>query len=404
MQKIRILKNPIQPYAWGSTTAIPELLGVPNPSNLPQAEMWMGAHPKAPSMVLTNEGQLTLAQAVENAPAAVLGAGVAERFGNKLPFLFKVLAADKPLSIQAHPNQEQARIGFNRENSAGIPLQAYNRNYADPNHKPELICALTPFWALKGFRPIPEIRKLFEQVDPTLFHDELEVLQQRPDKSGLRQFFSGLLFLPKEKQHAAVARAQAEVVAMTVAEKTKNPIYRWIEKLNQQYPGDIGVLSPLFLNLVKLEPGQAMYLPAGELHAYLDGVGIEIMANSDNVLRGGLTPKYLDVPELLGILTFEAGPLEILSPQLQDNGERVFSLAVEEFRLSYIEVREGGPYRSAGQRNVEILLCVNGKSQIIDEAGGEKTELSRGVSLLVPAEVASYKIEGNARIFKATVP
>jgi mannose-6-phosphate isomerase len=402
--KIRLLKNPIQPYAWGSTTAIPKLLGEDNPSNLPQAEMWMGAHPKAPSQVIMEQGSVSLLDFISRSPAEVLGPAVAAQFCSRLPFLFKVLAAAKPLSIQAHPDQEQARIGFNRENSAGIPLQAYNRNYTDPSHKPELICALTPFWAMKGFRSIPEILEMFQKLDPALFHAELEALGQRPDKGGLKQFFSGLLFLPKERQQAVVARAMAEAVAVDASEKKKNPMFSWMLRLNQQYPGDIGVLSPLFLNLIKLEPGQAMFLPAGELHAYLDGVGIEIMANSDNVLRGGLTPKYLDVPELLNTLTFSTGPVHVLSPQAPEGGEMVFTLPVEEFKLSIIETTETGPFQSTGSRNVEILLCVRGQAALIEAQSGEQTALRPGVSVLVPAAVAGYRIEGTAQIFKATVP
>ncbi|MCP4690619.1 MAG: mannose-6-phosphate isomerase, class I, partial [Desulfobacterales bacterium] len=198
------------------------------------------------------------------------------------------LAAAEPLSIQAHPGRERARKGFKAENEAGIELNAFNRSYKDDNHKPELICALTPFWALKGFRKIESMIRIFEKIHATALEDELDQLKKSPDRTGLRRFYSALMNLEKEKRESAVRDA----VRFASRQAPDEPLWAWTRELDNYYPGDVGVLSPILLNLVQLRPGEALYLPSGELHAYLEGVGVEIMANSDNVLRGGCTPKF----------------------------------------------------------------------------------------------------------------
>lgn len=400
MRKIGLLKNTIQEYAWGSRTAILELLGQSVPADKPQAELWMGAHPKAPSQVFADGLWRSLPEVIQESPEETLGQEVAARFSNKLPFLFKVLAAAKPLSIQAHPNKEQAGQGFARENELGIPLDAPHRNYRDDNHKPEIICALTPFWALNGFRQIEETLSLLEEARIPGLAEIVSFLRSHPNRDGLKKFFNHLMTTDSGKQRKIVEQA------VNYAEKRthEEPVWTWMIKLNEEYPGDMGVLSPIFLNLVRLEPQQAMYLPAGELHGYLEGVGIELMANSDNVLRGGLTPKHIDVQELLAVLNFTDGDLNILSPENRTPGEAIYSTEAEEFVLSVIRIKKAAPFSSPGDRSVEMMMCTEGEVSVTDLSAGDITRLTRGISIIVPAAVRQYSIEGDGILYKAAVP
>lgn len=400
MQRIRILKNTIQPYAWGSHTAIAELLGMRPEPDSPQAELWMGAHPKAPSLVAVDAEWVSLEEHIERYPQEMLGRRTADMFHNKLPFLFKVLAAAQPLSLQAHPSITQARQGFERENAQGIPLDAPQRNYRDANHKPECICALTPFWALHGFRKIPEILALGSRLGLAVFEDLLKVLRNRPDAKGLRSFFQALMTLSPAKR--ALLTEQAAKIALTFA--SNDPVYRWMGELGKAYPGDIGVFGPILLNLILLQPGQALYLPAAELHAYLEGTGIELMANSDNVLRGGLTPKHVDIAELLRVLNFEERTAHVLTPRSTAGGEHVYECPAREFVLSTITVVSKTTYFSPTVRGIEILLCTAGSGKITDQGTGEEVALPKGRAVLVPAAVRGYVLEGEAVVFKAAVP
>jgi mannose-6-phosphate isomerase len=400
MRKISLMKNSIQEYEWGSKTAIPELLGRAGPAENPQAELWMGAQPKAPSQVYLGGLWRSLLEVIAENPEEVLGRETAHKFSNELPFLFKVLAAAKPLSIQAHPNQGQAREGFLRENQMGIPLGAVNRNYRDVNHKPEIICALTPFWALNGFRQVEEILRLLGEIQVQPLVETLSFLRKHSGRKGLKRFFYQLMNTEKAKQ----AKIVEEVVAFAEKRTDKEPVWTWIAKLNEAYPGDIGVLSPAFLNLVQLKPQQAMFLSAGELHSYLEGTGIELMANSDNVLRGGLTAKHIDVQELLRILNFTEIKLNILQPQSVASGEAVYPTGTAEFVLSIVEVSGGAPFIGARKRSVEIMICTRGEATITDLGDVETTDLNRGASIIVPAAVEHYRIEGEATLYKAAVP
>ncbi len=392
------LKNRVQEYAWGSKTAIPELFGEPSPARNPKAELWMGTHSRAPSSVIINSRPVSLAGLIRKNPVEILGEKTAARFSGSLPFLFKVLAAARPLSIQAHPNLVQAEQGFALENERHIPLDAFNRSYKDPNHKPEILSALTPFWALNGFRPAGEILSILEAMAVKSIGKELYLLRANPNKDGLRAFFHSLMTLP------AGNRMQAVKEAATRAEGCHGPVYDWIVKLNQIYPGDIGVLCPTLLNLVCLNPGETMFLDAGELHAYLEGVGIELMANSDNVLRGGLTKKHIDLPELLKILNFKGRPLKLVQEKLLPSGEKLFLSPAREFLLAEIRVDGGHEYSSSRQRSVEIMINIEGNALIHDQGSNEELALARGDSLLIPASVEQYLIKGNARIYRASVP
>ena len=320
MKSIHLLNNPIQNYAWGSHKAIAELTGKPFPTRDPEAEMWMGAHPKAPSTVKTGQGDESLMDLIKQQPHDILGKETASVFENRLPYLFKVLAIEKPLSIQVHPNREQAIKGFAWENHLGIPMDAAERNYRDDNHKPECICALTHFWALNGFRDITTMINLLRESCADSLGAGIRELEEKADSQGLKRFLDILLNLKEDDIQKILDRAVPHAEAC----RDQDTAFDWMVRLHKTYPDNIGVLFPLILNLVCLNPGQAMYLPAGQMHAYLEGVGIELMANSDNVLRGGLTSKHVDVLELLNILNFEKQPLSIIEPETRDECEKVY--------------------------------------------------------------------------------
>jgi len=400
MNKIMMLKNPVQEYAWGSGTAIQALLGIPASDNRPMAELWMGAHPKAPSRAFINGEWKSLSDLIKKNPESILGKNVADAFSNRLPFLFKILAAGRPLSIQVHPDLDQARSGFKRENNLKIPLDAPARNYRDDNHKPEILCALNSFQALKGFRKIEEILNLMNKVSSSGLSDELSLLENSPDSQGLKIFFSELMTMDKARKELVVSEAAG------LAEKfvNENQAFYWMIELSHEYPGDIGVLSPLILNLVQLNAGEAIYLPAGELHSYLQGVGIELMANSDNVLRGGLTPKHIDVPELLKIVNFDIEPVKIIKPVMRGNCVISYPAPADEFMLSMISVDNGRLYTSARDRSVEVLICFKGKAVIRDLGSGESLSLTQGSSVIVPSCVLQYTLEGVATFYSASVP
>jgi mannose-6-phosphate isomerase len=397
MSPVFVLDNPIQNYAWGSHTAIAEFLGRPTPTAEPEAELWIGAHPKAPSRIAEPEGLGTLDRAIQDDPVGLLGAEVCDRFGNELPFLFKVLAAAAPLSIQAHPNQEQARRGWTRENAEGIPLDAPRRNYRDLNHKPELVCALTPFTALKGFRPLDEAARLLDPLARPELASEVGRLGRERTPLALRALFARLMTVEAEEGQAVLKRTATEA-----ARRSSDPAWRWVKSLLEKHPGDMGVLAPLYLNLVTLGPGEALFLPSGELHTYLGGTALEIMANSDNVLRGGLTPKHVDVQELLATLVFDAHPPELLHAQESGPGEASFRSPAREFELGFVDVTPARPYAATGGRGIEILLGLEGAARL--RTNVFDTPLGRGRTLLVPASLASYTIEGEAKVARARVP
>jgi len=391
MHGIHRLRNTVQRYAWGSRSDIAELIGEPVPSPTPQAELWMGAHPLAPSLVVLDGAEMPLDAWIASDPASILGARTASEFGS-LPFLLKVLAAARPLSIQAHPDASQAREGFSRESAAGIPLDSPERCYRDPGHKPELICALKPFSALNGFRPPRSIRALLDALGVD------EVRDLAPLDQGLETFFTTLMTSPP----ALLGRA-VDLAARAARRLAADPVFDWIVRLHAEHPGDPGVLSPLFLNLVRLDPGQAMALPSGRLHAYLEGAGIEIMASSDNVLRGGLTPKHVDVPELVRILSFEPSDPAPTSAVRVSSTEMAYPPSAREFALSVVRVTPASSHSPAPLHGIEILLCTEGAGRIADLPSGRTLDLARGSSFVVPAS-SSYAIEGDATLYRARVP
>lgn len=400
MRVIKLMKNTIQNYDWGSPTAIPELLGEQNPTLEPQAELWMGAHPKGPSLVDWDGQWVSLNDLIDKYPQEILGDDVARAFDNKLPFLFKVLAAARPLSLQAHPNLNQAQAGYDAENRLGIDLVAFNRNYKDDNHKPECICALSSFQALSGFRTCANIQGALKKNCPDTLAAELDLLKKEPDSRGLKRLFTNLMTMDSQRKE----RVLDEAIANAKRYSAENPAFQWMIRLADEYPSDIGALAPMLLNLIDLKPGQALFLPAGELHAYLEGVGMELMANSDNVLRGGLTAKYIDVSELLKVLSFEPLPINILEAAKKNETERVYECGAAEFLLSVISVSERHRYQSAESRSVEIMLCTEGMACLQERNRTARINIRKGDSAIIPAALGGYTISGKAVIYKAAVP
>ncbi len=400
LHRVFKLDNPIQPYAWGSHRAIAELLGKKSPSDQPQAEMWMGAHPNGSSRVSVAGQRLSLPDLIEDHPEAILGNDTAHRFHRRLPFLFKVLAAAQPLSIQAHPDQDQARSGFERENRLGIPIDAPHRNYRDDSHKPEIICALSPFWGLNGFQPPAVIARHLRSYGPSAFSAIAPRLEASDPARALRDFFTTLLKMSDTHRRQAID----EVVTQAHQQEEAVTAAGWVLRLHSTYPDDIGILAPLFLNLVCLQPGEAMFLAAGQLHAYLEGVGIELMANSDNVLRGGLTPKHIDVTELSRVLRYEAVAPGIITPQRRSASEAIYETDAAEFTLARIDIEDDSGFRAATKRSVEILLVVEGAVTLETTNPRLNCHLDKGESVIVPACLAGYTLQGTGRLFRAAVP
>ncbi|MBD9658659.1 mannose-6-phosphate isomerase [Pantoea sp. PNT03] len=383
MQK---LNNSLQNYAWGSKTALTELYGIENPQGLPMAELWMGAHPKSPSTVEVNGEVRSLREIIDADKVAMLGKAVAKRFG-ELPFLFKVLCADQPLSIQVHPSKAAAEQGFARENVAGIPLSAAERNYKDANHKPELVYALTPFQAMNGFRELHEIVSLLEPVAGA--HPQIAHFLENANEANLAKLFATLLSLQDE------AKSRAIGVLKSALNGREGEPWQTIKSIAIDYPDDSGLFSPLLLNVITLQPGEAMFLFAETPHAYLKGVALEVMANSDNVLRAGLTPKFIDIPELLANLKFQAKPAVTLLTQPQRDGETLnFPIPVEDFAFA-IHGLSAAPQELA-QNSAALLFCIEG--QAIIEKSGQQLVLKPGESCFVAANESPVNAAGTGRL------
>jgi len=384
------LSNGVRFYPWGSRTVIPDLLGEAVPVDRPYAELWVGAHPDEPSVL--SDGQ-PLDKAIEQHPDALLGTAVRERFGARLPFLMKVLAAEQPLSLQAHPTTEQAQAGFAAEEAAGVPHDDATRTFKDPFHKPELLLALTTFEALCGFRPVEESLHCLAKLQVPVLKPTIAALA----RGGLRAAIPQLLAL-SGKRRTELVEAVAEAASRFVAAHDPEFIntYRWAASLAQTYPGDPGVVISLMCNHLKLAPGEAVFLPAGNLHAYLCGAGIEVMASSDNVLRGGLTRKHVDLAALIEVLDFTDGRVPILHPVLGPGGLR-YPVPVEDFDLTRCQL--DGQSGSLATGGPQVLLCTEGTA-VLTSADGELV-LEKGSSAFVPAG-APLTARGPAVLYRAT--
>ncbi|HEY9334514.1 MAG TPA: mannose-6-phosphate isomerase, class I [Kribbella sp.] len=375
------LQNTIRDYAWGSPTALPELLGV-RPTGEPQAELWMGAHESAPSVLPNGD---TLYDAVSADPAAVLGEETAERFDGRFPFLAKLLAAAQPLSIQAHPSRDQAIDGYQRDEAAAIPRDAADRNYKDAWPKPEILIALEPFDALVGFRPLEATVALLDALAPAGFEQLTDLLRN----GKLQDAFSGFMSTDRDAIRPLVA-ALGEAVAQYPGDAF--PLEReTLAKLCADFPDDPGVLAALLLNRVRLQRFDAVYLPAGNVHAYLRGLGFEVMANSDNVLRGGLTSKYVDVPELVSVVDFEP----LADPVLTATADGIYETGCEYFAIHRVDL-------SSGERTIDvvgprIVCCVDGS---VDAAGKESVvTLSAGQSAFLAGTEGPCTLRGSGTAF-----
>jgi mannose-6-phosphate isomerase len=350
----------------------------------------MGAHPGEPSVL--SDGR-SLDKAIATDPDALLGRAVRERFGERLPFLMKVLAADLPLSLQAHPTTAQAEAGFAAEEAAGVPHDDPTRTFKDPFHKPEILCALTPVEALCGFRPVEESLHCLAKLQLPELMPTIAALA----RGGLRTAIPQLLALSARRRDSLV-RAVATKAASFVAAHDPEFIntYRWAATLADTYPGDPGVVISLLCNHLTLAPGEAVFLPAGNLHAYLDGAGVEVMASSDNVLRGGLTSKHVDLAALIEVLDFTDGKVPVIHPVLGPGGLR-YPTPVEDFDLTRVQVAlDPGVLTTAGP---QVVLCTEGIG-VLTGADGEVV-LKKGQSVFVPAG-QPVTVRGPAVLYRAT--
>jgi mannose-6-phosphate isomerase len=419
------LEGILREYAWGSRTFLAQLRGQPSPTSRPQAELWLGAHPTGPAALHLADGRtVPLDDAIADDPIGMLGGQVVERFGTRLPFLLKILAAAKPLSLQAHPSAERARAGFADEEARGIPLDAPHRRYRDAWPKPELFRALTPFTALCGFR---EPRGTLELLDE-LAVDELRWVRDelRHGESAIVPVVRRLLTLSEAERAplvTAVATAASrhlgyrEVGVGTARFLAHGPRddatdddgpwtaeLRLVRSLAVRYPADPGVIVALLMRLIRLAPGQALYLPAGNLHAYVEGAGIELMAASDNVLRGGLTVKHVDVDELLQVLDVRTGEVPWVAPTAGVAGERVLTAPTPFFRLSELTPSPNAEV-ALDRRGPQVLLCTAGDATVT--ADPASISLTRGQAAYVAASAEDVLVgtdtPGGAEVFRATV-
>ena len=382
------LECPIRHYDWGSRSALGRLLGRPA-SGLPEAELWMGAHPMAPSVARVGSRRVPLDRLIAGHPAETLGHAAPDGHDATLPFLFKVLALGKPVSVQAHPTRARAVRGFEAEQRAGVPLDAPHRSYRDRGHKPEVMVALEPMVVLSGVRPLQEIEAALTAAGA----GELAALAAPAGGEEAAEAIRRLLRATLTLDGAAGALLHRRLVDGAARDTAEGAL---LAELAEHYPGDPTVIAALLLNLVELEAGEALYTPPGRLHAFVSGAGIELMANSDNVLRAGLTGKHVDADELLAASDLRpAAPARIV-PRPAGPAERVYPVPAEEFRLSVIDLAAGGRFTPRGP---EILLLL-GDGAHLRWPGGTLT-LRRGDAVFVPAWVAAYEAHGAGRLYRA---
>lgn len=403
-----LLRNTVQPYAWGSPTAIPRLLGVENPEGTPQAELWMGAHPSAPSRLDRGGREVSLDRVIAAAAEAELGEATARRFGGRLPFLLKVLAARTALSIQLHPDRAQAEAGFAAEEERGVPRNARERVYVDDWPKPEVLCALTPFEVLAGLRPAAQAAEILSRLGVASLDALAGELRAIPKPATVARALATLLSWP-QAERAALVGAVVAAAARAAGEVCEfQPAYGAVGRMAPDHPGDIGLVCSLLMNHAIVQPGQALFMGAGGVHAYIRGTGIELMANSDNVIRAGLTPKHIDVPELVRVLDPEVA-VPILTARQVGEGIEEFDTPVPEFRLRRLTVTPDAGGRAADTASMltvpgnglpRILLCVEGA--VMAASGSRILELRRGQSCYLSATDVDVTLAGDALLFLAS--
>lgn len=380
MQRILPLRGVIKNYAWGSRTALAAWTRRVQASPGTEAELWLGAHPHGSAEVEVDGRWERLDHWLGR-----------EGRGARLPFLLKLLAVERPLSLQVHPDEEQAREGFAKEEG----VSATSRRYADPFAKPELVCALTAFTALCGFRPADEVAARLGALGLG------ELMPSAGDEpSRLARFLGSWLAAPPAARRAklALARDAARVAA------AHDPASAWMLRLDAEHPDDPAVLAPLFLHLLELAPGEALFLPPGELHCYLGGVAVELMGSSDNVLRGGLTKKAVHVDELLRVARFAPRRPPSLWPVERGPGAFVYPAPTRDFELSLLEPVPERAVVVGERRGAEILWCAAGEVRIAATGEGRGIPCRRGESCLAPATTGAYRVEGEGRVYRAAVP
>jgi len=403
--KLYKLKGKVQHYAWGGFNFIPELLHYPNPDNKPCAEYWMGAHPSASSVLLTENGEVNLNQLIKESPTETITTAVNDKFG-ELPYLFKLLDVHEMLSIQVHPTKAEAVKGFEAEESAGVPINAPNRNYKDKNHKPEVMVALSEeFWLLHGFKPEQELTDTL-----SLLH-EFNVLLPLFKRDGYKGLYQYVMEMPQEDADSILA----SLVKKEVRRKLNNELSKdmpgwWVAKLYEHTDNytnlDRGIFSIYFFNIVRIGKGEAIFQGAGIPHAYLEGQNAELMANSDNVLRGGLTPKHVDVPELMKHTLFQGIHPNVMKGKhlgAFDSMERNYPCPVPDFGINKIELNADNKY-SEISTSFEIIIATEG-GVVVNGSNNQNIVIKAGeVFAVLPGESYSITSSGHSVLFKAFVP
>ncbi|SES02989.1 mannose-6-phosphate isomerase [Propionibacterium cyclohexanicum] len=360
---MRPMEGVVKDYAWGSPTAIPQILGT-EATGAPVAEYWLGAHPSGPARIDHETLDALIAESPE-----LLGEPTRERFGGKFPYLLKILAANAPLSLQAHPSPEQAAKGFADEEAKHIPIDDPSRTFKDTWPKPELLAALGPFEALGGFRDPHETAELFDALEPAQSIEKLVApLRHRSAELALAEVFLDCL-CPDESHTAMLEGVLAAAVNHAEDQGALGDFARLAIQLDEARPGDPSILAALLLNHFWLEPGQALHIPAGVLHAYVKGTGVEIMANSDNVVRGGLTPKHIDVKVLVDMLSFTPSKPDILVAEPIGPGLSRYPNQDDQFSLWRITPQTGVAVELPAQDAPRILLVIEGGAELSDAAG-----------------------------------
>ncbi|NLW13024.1 MAG: mannose-6-phosphate isomerase, class I [Trueperella sp.] len=421
---MHVIQGRVRDYDWGALDLIPEFFGQPA-ANFPVAELWLGAHPGAPARcdVAPRSLAISVDDLADGEPGArsratigadlrdyiaadalgTLGADVASHHGGELPYLMKLIAPGQPISMQVHPSIDQARIGYQRENELGIPVDAPNRSYKDANHKPELVYAITRFEALVGFRSPRRILGVLDGLDTELTAHLAECIRNQPNAQGVREAFATLLSAQSRPDEDAVAEV-VEACAARPADDSPSPrADLMVGMLASHYAGDPGVVASLLLNPVTLQPGEAMFTPAGTVHAYTSGLGLEIMANSDNVLRAGLTSKYVDVEELLDVVETVAAPPIRIAPERISPIQSTFYAPVDDFELSIIQLRQANrafKLRGGGPR---IIASLEGATEIWTESGQHHI-INTGQAVFVRADDGRAHVRGVGRFVQADVP
>jgi len=396
--KIFKLKGKVQPYAWGGKQFIPAWLGLDNRDEKSFAEYWMGAHPSASSTIIVDNAEHSLYDLIQKHPIEFLNEQVAAEFG-ELPYLLKILDVKDTLSIQVHPSKEAAKIGFDEEEQKGVPINASHRNYKDKNHKPEVMVALSEFWLLHGFLPETKLLHVLKRVP------EFNAFEKLVETEGYKGLYEYVMTLPQKE----VNRILEPVVEKAITFRKENKITKyqpgwWAAKLYEHAePTDIdrGVFSIYFFNIVRLNPGEAIFQGAGVPHAYLEGQNVELMANSDNVLRGGLTPKHVDVPELMKQVVFESIEPKILKGVPLTSGEINYPCPVHDFGISKIELGRKDNYEAAS-RSLEILVAIEG-SLTIKNSNALEVKKGEAVAIL-PNEAYEISTNDHLLAYKAFVP